>query len=41
MTGDTIKTFLGIKRASKGGGALNVTVVVVQPQQVSDPASFQ
>lgn len=41
MTGDTIKTFSGIKRASEGGGVLKVTVVVVQPQQVSDPASFQ
>lgn len=39
MTGETIKTFSGIKQASKGGGALKVTVV--QPQQVSDPASFQ
>lgn len=38
MTGETIKTFLGINQASKGGGALKVTVV--QPQHVSDPASF-
>lgn len=40
MNGETIKTFFsGIKQASKGVGALKVTGA--QPQQVSDPASFQ
>lgn len=41
MTGDTIKTFSGIKRASEGGDVLKVTVAVVQPQHVYNPASFQ
>lgn len=41
MTGDTIRTFSGFKRASKGGGARTMTeeeevevVVEVQPQHV-------
>ena len=49
-TGETIKSFYlllllllmllwGMKGVSKGGGVLRVTEV--QPQQVSDPASFQ
>lgn len=38
MTGETIQTFWVINQASKGGGAVRVTVV--QPQQESDPASF-
>lgn len=33
------QNFSGIKQASKGSGAMKVTVV--QPQQVSDPVSFQ
>ncbi len=39
MNGETIKTFSGIKQASKGVGALKVTGA--RPQQVSDPASVQ
>lgn len=39
MTGETIKLFRESDKLPKGGGVLKVTVV--QPQQVSDPASFQ
>lgn len=39
MTGETIKLFRESYKLPKGGRVLKVTVV--QPQQVSDPASFQ